>query len=59
MQSIQNLGLAVTAILAGLILDSKGYLYLELFFISCVSGKALGMVSVSHLSSGVCSDQPF
>jgi hypothetical protein len=37
MQSIQNLGLAVIAILAGMILDSKGYLLLEVFFIACVS----------------------
>lgn len=44
MQSIQNLGLAVTAILAGLILDSQGYLYLELFFISCVSVSLLAVV---------------
>lgn len=37
MQSIQNLGLAVISILAGMILDSRGYLLLEVFFIACVS----------------------
>lgn len=37
MQSIQNLGLAVISILAGMILDSRGYLFLEVFFIACVS----------------------
>lgn len=37
MQSIQNLGLAVIAILAGMILDTRGYLLLEVFFIACVS----------------------
>lgn len=37
MQSIQNLGLAVISILAGMILDTQGYLLLEVFFIACVS----------------------
>jgi hypothetical protein len=37
MQSIQNLGLAVIAIIAGMILDTRGYLFLEVFFIACVS----------------------
>ncbi|XP_059121444.1 major facilitator superfamily domain-containing protein 1 isoform X2 [Peromyscus eremicus] len=37
MQSIQNLGLAVISILAGMILDTGGYLLLEVFFIACVS----------------------
>uniref|UniRef100_A0A8D0LCT8 Lysosomal dipeptide transporter MFSD1 n=1 Tax=Sphenodon punctatus TaxID=8508 RepID=A0A8D0LCT8_SPHPU len=32
MQSIQNLGLAIIAIAAGMILDSRGYLFLEVFF---------------------------
>nr|CAB3263790.1 major facilitator superfamily domain-containing protein 1 [Phallusia mammillata] len=36
MQSIQNLGLAVISLLAGLILDGSGYLMLELFFSACV-----------------------
>uniref|UniRef100_A0A4W3K0M4 Lysosomal dipeptide transporter MFSD1 n=1 Tax=Callorhinchus milii TaxID=7868 RepID=A0A4W3K0M4_CALMI len=36
MQSIQNLGLAVIAIAAGAILDSRGYLLLEVFFCACV-----------------------
>uniref|UniRef100_A0A8C3V435 Lysosomal dipeptide transporter MFSD1 n=1 Tax=Catharus ustulatus TaxID=91951 RepID=A0A8C3V435_CATUS len=35
MQSIQNLGLAVIAIAAGMILDTRGYLFLELFFSAC------------------------
>jgi len=33
MQAIQNLGLAVIALLAGLIVDKYGYLWLEVFFI--------------------------
>ncbi|XP_015216457.1 lysosomal dipeptide transporter MFSD1 isoform X1 [Lepisosteus oculatus] len=36
MQSIQNLGLALISIAAGSILDSRGYLFLEVFFSSCV-----------------------
>ncbi|KAG2462976.1 MFSD1 protein, partial [Polypterus senegalus] len=36
MQSIQNLGLAVISIAAGSILDNRGYLFLEVFFTSCV-----------------------
>ena len=33
MQAIQNLGLAAIALLAGLIVDHYGYLWLEVFFI--------------------------
>ncbi|CAO2612930.1 Major facilitator superfamily domain-containing protein 1, partial [Lemmus lemmus] len=44
MQSIQNLGLAVISILAGMILDSWGYLLLEVFFIACVSLSLLAVV---------------
>uniref|UniRef100_A0A667XXA8 Lysosomal dipeptide transporter MFSD1 n=1 Tax=Myripristis murdjan TaxID=586833 RepID=A0A667XXA8_9TELE len=36
MQSIQNLGLALIAMAAGAILDSRGYLFLEVFFSACV-----------------------
>ena len=39
MQAIQNLGLAVVAIIAGAIVDSKGYLVLEVFFLICLCGK--------------------
>lgn len=39
MQSIQNLGLAIISIIAGMILDTRGYLFLEVFFIACVSCK--------------------
>jgi len=33
MQAIQNLGLATITLLAGLIVDNYGYLWLEVFFI--------------------------
>ena len=33
MQAIQNLGLALITMLAGLIVDQHGYIWLELFFI--------------------------
>lgn len=36
MQAIQNLGLAVIAIAAGAIVDSSGYLILEVFFLACL-----------------------
>lgn len=36
MQSIQNLGLALIAMAAGAILDSRGYLLLEVFFCACI-----------------------
>jgi len=36
MQSIQNLGLGVCAIVSGKIVDSSGYLMLEAFFILCL-----------------------
>lgn len=36
MQSIQNLGLAIISIIAGMILDTWGYLFLEVFFVACV-----------------------
>uniref|UniRef100_A0A8D2J163 Lysosomal dipeptide transporter MFSD1 n=1 Tax=Varanus komodoensis TaxID=61221 RepID=A0A8D2J163_VARKO len=41
MQSIQNLGLGVISIAAGMILDSRGYLILEIFFSACVCCKYL------------------
>lgn len=44
MQSIQNLGLAVISIIAGMILDTRGYLFLEVFFIACVSVALLSVV---------------
>ncbi|WAR27470.1 MFSD1-like protein [Mya arenaria] len=37
MQAIQNLGLATISIAAGSIVDSKGYLILEVFFLACLS----------------------
>ncbi|XP_074183123.1 lysosomal dipeptide transporter MFSD1 isoform X7 [Rhinolophus sinicus] len=44
MQSIQNLGLAISSIIAGMILDTRGYLFLEVFFIACVSLSLLAVV---------------
>uniref|UniRef100_A0A8C5KYI1 Lysosomal dipeptide transporter MFSD1 n=1 Tax=Jaculus jaculus TaxID=51337 RepID=A0A8C5KYI1_JACJA len=43
-QSIQNLGLAIISIIAGMILDNRGYLFLEVFFIACVSLSLLSVV---------------
>ncbi|XP_063721865.1 major facilitator superfamily domain-containing protein 1-like [Symsagittifera roscoffensis] len=36
MQSIQNLGLALATLISGAIVESSGYLMLEVFFICCV-----------------------
>lgn len=38
-QSIQNLGLAVGSILAGIIVDHAGYVWLEVFFIGNLVGE--------------------
>eukprot|EP00042_Codosiga_hollandica_P049859 m.586226 g.586226 ORF g.586226 m.586226 type:complete len:517 (-) comp57975_c0_seq9:2945-4495(-) len=37
MQAVQNLGLAVIAMVAGTIVDTKGYLWLEVFFLAWLS----------------------
>ncbi|XP_005393164.2 PREDICTED: major facilitator superfamily domain-containing protein 1 isoform X2 [Chinchilla lanigera] len=55
MQSIQNLGLAIISIIAGMILDTRGYLFLEVFFIGCVSLALLSVVLlylVNHARGG-------
>lgn len=55
MQSIQNLGLAIISIIAGIILDTRGYLVLEVFFIGCVSLALLSVVLlylVNHARGG-------
>lgn len=46
MQSIQNLGLALISMAAGSILDSRGYLFLEVFFSACV---CLALIAVVML----------
>lgn len=38
-QSVQNLGLAVVSILAGIIVDKGGYLMLEMFFLGWLWGE--------------------
>ena len=37
MQSIQNLGLAIVGLFVGYIVDSRGYLMLETFFLAMLS----------------------
>ncbi|XP_075717667.1 lysosomal dipeptide transporter MFSD1 isoform X1 [Rhinoderma darwinii] len=51
MQSIQNLGLAIIAILAGVILDSRGYLFLEVFFSACVCMAIIAAVMLYFVNS--------
>lgn len=38
-QSVQNLGLAVVSMFAGIIVDSGGYFTLEIFFICWLGGE--------------------
>lgn len=38
-QSVQNLGLAVITIITGKIVEAYGYFWLEIFFISSLTGK--------------------
>jgi len=44
MQSVQNLGLAVIAIILGLIVDSKGYFILEVFLLAWLCGQCCVIV---------------
>ncbi|XP_014324962.2 major facilitator superfamily domain-containing protein 1 isoform X2 [Xiphophorus maculatus] len=46
MQSIQNLGLAVIAILVGVIVDIRGYLVLEVFFCACICIALMAVVGL-------------
>lgn len=43
MQSIQNLGLALIAMAAGAILDTRGYLVLQVFFCACLCSQYLSV----------------
>lgn len=55
MQSIQNLGLALIAMAAGSIVDSKGYLFLEVFFCACICIALIAVVMlyfVDYLKGG-------
>ncbi|XP_065840526.1 major facilitator superfamily domain-containing protein 1-like [Oscarella lobularis] len=54
MQAVQNLGLAVVSMAAGYILDAKGYLVLEMFFLAwlCVAVASSVLLYVFDLSRG-------
>ncbi|KAM8852933.1 lysosomal dipeptide transporter MFSD1 isoform 1-T1 [Synchiropus picturatus] len=61
MQSIQNLGLALIAIAAGAILDSRGYLVLELFFCACLCIALMAVVTlylVDYMRGGELNKSP-
>ena len=49
MQSIQNLGLALISMLAGLIVDTKGYLVLEMFYMIWLCGGYCQALSLTVL----------
>ena len=46
MQAIQNLGLALCAMLAGLIVDMFGYIWLEIFFVFWLVIAMLGTIAI-------------
>ncbi|XP_008307403.1 lysosomal dipeptide transporter MFSD1 isoform X2 [Cynoglossus semilaevis] len=55
MQSIQNLGLALISMAAGAILDTHGYLVLEVFFCACICIALMAVVTlyfVDYLRGG-------
>lgn len=54
MQAIQNLGLALISYIAGLIVDAKGYLLLEIFFLVwlCIALVAAIMLYLVDASRG-------
>ncbi|XP_025080168.1 major facilitator superfamily domain-containing protein 1-like isoform X2 [Pomacea canaliculata] len=54
MQAIQNLGLAVIALVAGIIVDSKGYLILEVFFMAwlCLALIAAVLLYLTDVAKG-------
>lgn len=51
MQSVQNLGLAVVTMAAGAIVDAKGYIFLELFFIYFVIAAFIASIVLFILNS--------
>ena len=52
MQAIQNAGLAIIAIVAGILLDQYGYLVLELFFCMCLCVTLLLCITLYFLDLG-------
>lgn len=49
-QSVQNFGLAVVSILAGIIVDNGGFFMLEIFFLGWLGGVYLGFSFKSLVS---------
>lgn len=61
MQSVQNLGLALVNMVGGVIVDSRGYLLLEVFFLLCLSATLMASVTVllqDKASGGGLNDTP-
>lgn len=46
MQSVQNLGLGCTVLLAGYIVDQKGYIVLEIFFLAWLCCQSFFMINL-------------
>uniref|UniRef100_A0AAY5EY39 Lysosomal dipeptide transporter MFSD1 n=1 Tax=Electrophorus electricus TaxID=8005 RepID=A0AAY5EY39_ELEEL len=54
MQSIQNLGLALISMAAGVIVDRRGYLFLEVFFCFCLACSQHLESTHAHLCFSLC-----
>jgi len=52
MQAVQNLGLAVIATVAGIIVDDKGYLWLEVFFLAWLAIALMAIMFLFGLDYG-------
>jgi len=53
MQSVQNLGLAVVAIMNGIIVDEKGYFILEISMLAWLCGQYCVCLAVSLIIEAV------
>ncbi|XP_045131206.1 major facilitator superfamily domain-containing protein 1-like isoform X4 [Portunus trituberculatus] len=52
MQSVQNLGLAVISIVAGLIVDTSGYMMLEMFYMIWLCIALVATIAIALVDSG-------
>lgn len=50
-QAVQNLGLAVVSIVAGIIVDKGGYLMLEMFFLGWLWGECFCELEIQIVSA--------
>lgn len=53
-QAVQNLGLAVVSIVAGIIVDKGGYLMLEMFFLAWLWSEYFNVLEIRIFSACFC-----